>query len=274
MVCRVDHNLQDLRAKIFAFETKIDNASGTVASAPLPAKRKERSLSSLVVTAPRASPQSCPTRRRKYPIRKSLVRRGEPALPNHKPVTKAEDCPEKFSSSAKIAANGKPVEKTSTNDSYKRQVQNDNVEDNGKPFDRNSDMLKPLISLVETPSKTKANNANLQEPTVESVSLDGLQSEVQEPKVRVKKQGRRPRVHGGQKETNPEASGSAKRRKTLRQRRATTSEVFDVPAQSKEVAYSEFGRRFNPVWFSLIASNEQQGDAPLPQISSCYLRVK
>ncbi|KAJ6773778.1 E3 UBIQUITIN PROTEIN LIGASE DRIP1 [Salix purpurea] len=29
-----------------------------------------------------------------------------------------------------------------------------------------------------------------------------------------------------------------------------------------------------PVWFSLLASEEQEGDAPLPQIPSSYLRLK
>ncbi|XP_058211810.1 E3 ubiquitin protein ligase DRIP2-like [Rhododendron vialii] len=30
----------------------------------------------------------------------------------------------------------------------------------------------------------------------------------------------------------------------------------------------------HPIWFSLVASDSQEGDAPLPQIPSCYLRIK
>ncbi|EXB29847.1 E3 ubiquitin protein ligase DRIP2 [Morus notabilis] len=265
---RVDHNLQDLRAKIFPFETKTGNASHAVPSAPFQAKRKERSLSSLVVNAPRARPESCFTARRKNPTRKNLVR-SESAHLDHKPVKKADECLEKI---LKIAANGKQAEEeTSRNESYKQQIQKDNVEDNAKPFEGKSDMWKPLKTMVEAPSKTKAKKANLQETMVESV---GLNSEVYEPKVRVKKQGKRSRVHGSGSDETLEPSGSVKRRKTLRQRRAATSGGFNVPARSMEVANSEFGRRFGPIWFSLIASNEQQGNAPLQQIPSCYLRVK
>ena len=111
-ICRADHNLQDLRAKIFPSKTKKDNkVHDTVSSAPLQAKQKKRSLSSLGVTAPRASVLPFMSGRRKYPARKTLIPR-ESALPFEEPAIKVEGCLEKFSSPEtknKIATNVKLV---------------------------------------------------------------------------------------------------------------------------------------------------------------------
>lgn len=113
MVYRADHNLQDLRAKLFPTEIeKANKENEVVPLTRLPVKRKERSLSSLVVTAPRASVQSSMTRRRKYPAKKNPIPR-ESALLFEEPVKKEEDFFEDFSSPQtknKIAANGGQVE--------------------------------------------------------------------------------------------------------------------------------------------------------------------
>ena len=58
IIFRPDHNLQDIRAKIFPLKRRKINASEVVQSVSLPAKRKERSLSSLVVNAPKVSMQT------------------------------------------------------------------------------------------------------------------------------------------------------------------------------------------------------------------------
>lgn len=64
--CRPDHNLQDIRAKIFPFKRRKVNApeAEVTLSIVLPTKRKERSLSSLVVSAPKVTIQAGLTGRR------------------------------------------------------------------------------------------------------------------------------------------------------------------------------------------------------------------
>lgn len=56
--CRADHNVQDLRAKLFPLQTKKAVAPEAVPFVPLLGKRKERSLSSLGVSTPTVSAQS------------------------------------------------------------------------------------------------------------------------------------------------------------------------------------------------------------------------
>lgn len=75
-VCRPDHNLQDLRAKIFPLKRKKVKAPEIVS---LPARRKERSISSLVVSTPKVSAQAgTKGRRTKAATRKEL--RGNDSL--------------------------------------------------------------------------------------------------------------------------------------------------------------------------------------------------
>lgn len=77
IICRPDHNLQDIRAKIFPFKGRRVKAPEVVPSIALPAKRKERSLSSLVVSAPKVSTQTGFTgKRTKTGTRKAAALRG------------------------------------------------------------------------------------------------------------------------------------------------------------------------------------------------------
>lgn len=64
MYFRPDHILQDLRAKIFPLKRKRERAPEVVSSITLPARRKERSISSLVVSTPRVSAQTGTTGKR------------------------------------------------------------------------------------------------------------------------------------------------------------------------------------------------------------------
>ncbi|CAN1765846.1 E3 ubiquitin protein ligase DRIP2 [Linum perenne] len=55
---RPDHNLQDIRAKIFPFKRRKVEPSEVISSVALPAKRKERSLSALVISTPKIPTQT------------------------------------------------------------------------------------------------------------------------------------------------------------------------------------------------------------------------
>lgn len=74
MYFRPDHILQDLRAKIFPLKRRKERASEVVSSITLPARRKERSISSLVVSTPRVSAQAATTGKRTKAVTRKHVR--------------------------------------------------------------------------------------------------------------------------------------------------------------------------------------------------------
>lgn len=90
-IIRPDHNLQDVRAKIFPFKRRKVKAPEVVLPVTLPVKRKERSLSSLVVSTPRVSTQTTMTgRRTKSVARKATALRGS-GFSIEKLIKKEED---------------------------------------------------------------------------------------------------------------------------------------------------------------------------------------
>lgn len=74
LLIRLDHNLEDVRAKIFPYKRMKVRAPEVLSPVTLPAKRKERSLSSLVVSTPRVSTQSGMTGRRSKSITRKASR--------------------------------------------------------------------------------------------------------------------------------------------------------------------------------------------------------
>lgn len=89
MLFRPDHNLQDVRAKIFPYRRRKVKAPEIPPSVTLPVRRKERSLSSLVVSTPRVSTQSGMTGRRSKSIARKSLRGSSFSI--EKPVKKEED---------------------------------------------------------------------------------------------------------------------------------------------------------------------------------------
>ncbi|KAL6579435.1 hypothetical protein OROMI_009651 [Orobanche minor] len=71
---RLDNNLQDLRAKIFPYKRMKVRAPEVASPVTLPARRRERSRSSLVVSTPRVSTQSGMTGRRSKSITRKASR--------------------------------------------------------------------------------------------------------------------------------------------------------------------------------------------------------
>ena len=76
LICRPDHNLQDIRAKIFPLKRRKVEAPEVTPTNSLPVKRKERSLSSLVVSTPKVPMQTGLTGRRTKAARKAAAIRG------------------------------------------------------------------------------------------------------------------------------------------------------------------------------------------------------
>ena len=97
-ICRPDHNLQDLRAKIFASEKPKAIAHEEVASVSLPTRRKERSLSSLGVSTPKVSSHIVMTGKRTKSAARRLSASRESTFSVEEPIKKEEDYPENTSS--------------------------------------------------------------------------------------------------------------------------------------------------------------------------------
>lgn len=72
-VFRADHSLQDVRSKIFPFKRKKIKAEDVASPDSPPNKRKERSISSLVVHTPRLTPTGSTGRRTKVVTRKAAA---------------------------------------------------------------------------------------------------------------------------------------------------------------------------------------------------------
>ncbi|KAJ6988581.1 E3 ubiquitin protein ligase DRIP2 [Populus alba] len=241
---RADHSLQDLRARIFPSKRKKAREPATVSSVPedvpsvpeallavpeavpvqesehsvpLIGRRKERSLSSLVVSTPKISVKSVLTGKRS----KSVARKRESPIPVEEQIKKEDDYYESLSSP------------------------------------------ETLRKIAQT---------KRQEIIVQIKKLDAQEEEAQALKTSIKEHGDKSKVIGEESNSTSSPSGSVKPRRlqTMRRKR----EGFNIPARAAVDANSKCDRRFSPIWLSLVASDEQEGIAPLPQISSCYLRVK
>lgn len=90
LIIRPDHTLQDVRAKVFPLKGRKVKTPEPAPSVPLPARRKERSLSSLVVSTPTVSTQATMTGRRTKPTRKASGLRAS-SFSIEKPIKKEEE---------------------------------------------------------------------------------------------------------------------------------------------------------------------------------------
>lgn len=241
---RADHSLQDLRARIFPSKRKKAREPATVSSVPedvpsvpealmavpeavpvqesehsvpLIGRRKERSLSSLVVSTPKISVKSVLTGKRS----KSVARKRESPIPVEEQIKKEDDYYESLSSP------------------------------------------ETLRKIAQT---------KRQEIIVQIKKLDAQEEEAQALKTSIKEHGDKSKVIGEESNSTSSPSGSVKPRRLQAMRRKR--EGFNIPARAAVDANSKCDRRFSPIWLSLVASDEEEGIAPLPQISSCYLRVK
>ncbi|RYQ91179.1 hypothetical protein Ahy_B09g097084 isoform G [Arachis hypogaea] len=237
---RADHNLQDIRAKIFPYKkrkTKIKEPEVLPSVSP-PAKRKERSLSSLV--APKVSAQTGLTgKRTKTVSRKAAALRGCSFI---------------------------------LEESIKKNKSSESTENSVELTEGKADLWTPLNCLVEAANRTKSSRSNSQavppaksdSPTTAHDARDmseitnkaelpaSGQNEISIPKSKSKDNGHKAKFGDG-KDGNSVPSGPVKRRR-LR------------PSGQKKVAPTENSIKF--------LSFFRKGDVPLPQVSACYLRIK
>ncbi|KAK3031685.1 hypothetical protein RJ639_035053 [Escallonia herrerae] len=126
-----------------------------------------------------------------------------------------------------------------------------------------ADLWKPLNYLVEVANRSKSSKFSSQG--------SAAKSEPHARKNKVKEHGQKFRVQDEKNSINPGPSESVKPRKRRRQMKAEAFGESTVSPQAVVEAGVE--RKMNPVWFSLVASNNQDGNVPVSFIQK-YLRRK
>ncbi|KAL5702076.1 RING-type E3 ubiquitin transferase [Ranunculus cassubicifolius] len=267
---RPDHSLQDVRAKIFPFKRRKVSAPESMASISLPVRRKERSLSSLVVSTPRVSTQTSMTgRRTKSFARKSVGIRGS-SISMEQSVKKEEGSMEgdleSSSSRETLSKLAHPKRQTSGNVYNNSNKQEENDTEN---LSDKLDVWKPLNCLVEAANRTKPIKFQMQGSDVKSENPHGGS---RTPKGKVRKHLNRRQVDEDNGSTSATLAKSKKLNKTRRRR---TSAANDFGGLSAQAVASSYKRDINsPIWFKLVASEDQERDKSLPPLKSSYLRVK
>ncbi|KAE8807620.1 Polycomb group RING finger protein 1 [Hordeum vulgare] len=257
---RADHNKQDVRSKIFPLKrNKIDAKESPVS---LPIKRKERSISSLVVDTPRITTGLTGRRTRAVTRKAAAALRGlgpilDPVERDNGSANKHPDNLSLLDSLSKVPQTRRKassIADTSSHNSNKDKAGDD------KDLDK-ADLWKPLNCLVEAASKTKSFRSC---SSVKGDQPNGSPSSEQASREKPVENLRKTRFQDDKKDA-PQ-SVVLKKKGPGRTKNATS-----VAAAIQKDQYST---ALNPVWFSLIASFEQKGDPPLPQIPAHFLRIK
>ncbi|KFK42991.1 e3 ubiquitin protein ligase drip2-like [Arabis alpina] len=255
---RPDHNLQDLRAKIFPLKRKKVKAPEIVS---LPAKRKERSISSLVVNTPKVSAQAGTTGRRTKAVTRKESRGN---ARNVKKEESSGDDPLESPSSPEIlnkfTQNKRQAKKTNA-----ESFSNKENKDGDEPWD-----WKPLNYLVEVANRNKSLKSSAsQGPGSKSEHTN--HNQFQRNKTKLKDQKSKCTHEDGKSNNgDPGTSETATPKKQRRTRRKRSATTFGDPDESS----AKREKRNGPVWFSLVASNDQEGETSLPQIPANFLRIR
>ncbi|XP_011042413.1 PREDICTED: E3 ubiquitin protein ligase DRIP2-like [Populus euphratica] len=279
---RPDHNLQDVRSKIFPYKRRKVEAPEVVESVTLPViRRKERSLSSLVVSTPKVSTQTTTTGRRTKPFpRKAAALRGS-GFSIEKPIKKehdrAEDSPESSSSPETPKKFNQNTRQNSSSAEPSQPAPDDEAENGAEPRDGKSDLWQPLNFLVEVANRTKSFKSIPQVNDAKLESRPVRDNEPQVHKIKFKENKDKSKVKDEKNNIGNVSEGTVepKRLRRIRRKKAAFNDVSGISSPAMlHTAAAKQERRSGPVWFSLLASEEQEGDAPLPQIPSSYLRLK
>ncbi|KAK0598900.1 hypothetical protein LWI29_000522 [Acer saccharum] len=296
---RPDHNMQDIRAKIFPLKRRKIQAPEVMPSISLPVKRKERSLSSLVVSTPKVSIQTGLTgKRTKVNARKAAALRVCGFSVEDKKEDSAED--RTMSSSSPDSLN--KITSNKRQDSSKAEASNgqrpndDDLENDVEIMEGKTDLWTPLNCLVEAANRTKSSKLNSQGSSfVKSDPHNTTDSELYMPETKSKSElqnapgtdGYLPKTkmkeHGQNAKFQDDKNGTGlhpgpvKRRRlraAAKKREAGSHELCAAAQVVLDASGAKHKRKSAPIWFSLIASDDQNGGASLPQVSACYLRIK
>ncbi|KAJ0981590.1 hypothetical protein J5N97_009845 [Dioscorea zingiberensis] len=273
---RPDHNLQDIRAKIFPLKRRKVNAPEVTPSFSFPVIRKERSLSSLVVNTPRIATQNSLTGRRSKAVgRRAAALRGlSPAVNElNKKENDNDECPENSSSSETLSKMTQNRRQNFSKAESSSQMTHQGLENGRDPFLDKAELWKPLNCLVEAANRTKAlKSTSSQCSVVKAEQINFPDSEVHFSKMKV-------RDHISKSHVLDEMKASVSTTQSITKARRLNGagrrrKELETSAQALVDAAAKRERRRSPVWFSLVASTDKEGDDPLPQISASYLRIR
>lgn len=275
---RPDHNLQDVRAKIFPYKRRKVKAPEIAPSITLPVRRKERSLSSLVVITPRVSAQTGMTGRRSKSARKPLRSSFSIEKLVKKEEDSQEDRPESSSSPETLNKFTQTIrQNSSTAEPSTHSLPDKETKNGSEAWEGKVDLWKPLNCLVEVANRSKSSKFSLQGSAGKSEQLHSVENEGNARKTKMKEHGHKSKIQEDKNanETTPQESERPKKFRRIRQKKAPAFGEFNVSPQAVlDGASARCEKRANPIWFSLVAAKDQGGDASLPQISASYLRIK
>ncbi|URE01272.1 E3 ubiquitin protein ligase [Musa troglodytarum] len=275
---RADHNLQDLRAKIFPFKKTKAGAPDPSPSITLPVRRKEISLSSLVVNTPRIAAQTGLTgRRRKAVGSRAATSHGRSPATNESNINEDNDI-DKLAK--KSSSNGNPSRlslsrrQASLGADISSNTAKKDVENGGKPLQDKAELWKPLNCLVEAANRTKTSRSSMQNLVTKAEQRHVPDNKVNINKTRVEEHPCKSEVKDEKNDSDQLLPVTVKAKRlqgVSKKRRNLKSSVQILP----DAANAQSDRRMiTPLWFCLVATFDQTGDSSLPQISTSYLRIK
>lgn len=137
---------------------------------------------------------------------------------------------------------------------------NDEAENGSEPWDGKSDLWQPLNCLVEVANRTRSfkSNSQVSDPKLEYNHIPD--SEPQARKTKFKENKDKSKVEDEKNHTETVSSGPAEPKKLRRIRRKKAAVYGDSGISSQallDAASAKQERRIGPVWFSLVASEEQ-----------------
>ncbi|XP_039119652.1 E3 ubiquitin protein ligase DRIP2-like isoform X3 [Dioscorea cayenensis subsp. rotundata] len=281
------------------------NAPEVTPSFSFPVIRKERSLSSLVVNTPRIATQNSLTGRRSKAVgRRAAAMRGP--SPTVTEVNKKEnDSDGRADNSSSSETLSKMTQNRRQNFAKAESSGQTNHQDSESvrdPFIDRAELWKLLNCLVEAANRTKALKSSSPQCTVvKAEQINFPDSEAYFNKLKV-------REHMNKSNVQDDKNASVSTTQTLvRSRRlngvSRRKKELETSVQALVDTAGKRERRRSPVWFSLVASTDKldffvycygitfynhrssasfltlhksfrEGDCPLPQISSSYLRIR
>ncbi|XP_050203949.1 E3 ubiquitin protein ligase DRIP2-like [Mercurialis annua] len=275
---RPDNNLQDVRTKIFPLKRRKVEAPEVTSSVVLPVRRKERSLSSLVVSAPKISTQTTTTGKRTRPFPRKASSLRNSGFPVDKRVKNEEDSVEDRLRNSTSSETVHKINQNSKQNSFSTEAgelaPNYEAENGVESFDAKSDLWQPLNCLVEVANRSKSfKSPHFSDNKVECSNDHDNESQLQKTKLRenngkFKVEDEKNRIDA------PSEPSRSKRSRKLRRRKEATLEDSGISPQAVVDTNAKHEKRAGPIWFSLVASADQKGDEPLPQIPKNYLRIK
>ncbi|KAF0914676.1 hypothetical protein E2562_031137 [Oryza meyeriana var. granulata] len=285
---RPDHNVQDIRNKVFPLKMRKVGAP-KAPTVTLPVKRKQRSLSSLVVDAPRVAIPTGLTGRRTKTARRTAVshvnfpgNNGTIKLANksegrdHKTEKISAAQSTKMTKIGNKKQNNTDVEATIKLSSEERK--DDNIIDK-------EDLKKPLNSLVDAASRAKflrsspKGHAAKEDKIKNSEGEDPKRKDDTEDKVVVT--GRKVMPYSNKLKLQEENNGNSSQSASSKDKTTSDYELRkgqQADSQQRLIGSTKTGALHDgitsPIWFSLVPSPDQKEDPKLPQLPTNYLRIK